>query len=129
MKIPENTRVYENSTSTYWFRDEVLYLVAKKVKQPDLAVIEAETEELKQRMGGRTCCAVIDVGQSRNSSPLVREHNSQQFPRMFRAIAFISQSATSRMLANIYLGTKPFDLPVKMCISEQEAEEWIKNYR
>jgi hypothetical protein len=121
--------IYETTTSTYWFEDDILYVISKKVSEPDHAMQIKEMEDFKKRIGGKKVYAIMDVSNASPSSKEARDRNAVELPKLFKAIAFIIKSPMARMLAHLYLGINPMKFEVKMCSNREEAKEWIDSLK
>lgn len=128
MLPPESAEIFETAASIYWFEGDLLFVVSKKVAEPDMEIRKKQMQEFRQKLGERKICAIMDVSDAAPSSREAREYNSVELPKMFRAIAFIITKPLTRMLAQLYLGARPLSFPVKMCSNEKEALEWIRQF-
>ncbi|MCW3077728.1 MAG: hypothetical protein JWO32_2337 [Bacteroidetes bacterium] len=128
MQIPKTAKVYENTTSTFWFDKGILFVIGKKSEEISLEVNKTQTNALKEILQGKKVCAIIDINQTSNLSREAREYNSTQLPTMFTAIAFVTNTALGRMMSNLYLGLKPLPFPTKVFSEEKEARLWIEQF-
>ncbi len=128
MEPSPDTRVYETSTSHYWFENGVFYLVSKENKNRNTALIQKEAQELKQKIGEEPVCAIMDISRSTPTSSEERKRSAEQLPLYFKAIAFIISNPVTRMLSHLYLGSAGIKIPVKMFSKEEEALEWLQQY-
>ncbi|MCW3104513.1 MAG: hypothetical protein JWO09_2953 [Bacteroidetes bacterium] len=129
MVPPENVKVTETSTSIYWFDgDGILCAVSKKVPAPSLEETRRIMDELKEMLGGKQVCLLIDVTNSGESTRESRDYAAIEFPKVVKAMALISGSELGKMLANLFLNLKQQPYPTKMFTGEKEAKEWLKQY-
>jgi hypothetical protein len=128
MEPPGSAEVIETPTSRYWFDEGILYVVGKKAPALPLAEQKKLTEAFKKKLDGKKICGVMDVSNSSPTSKEAREYNSKEIPEMFKAIAFIARNPVGRMIANVYLGFKPFSFPSKVFSNEEDARKWIRQF-
>ncbi|MGZ3883914.1 MAG: DUF7793 family protein, partial [Bacteroidia bacterium] len=57
-----------------------------------------------------------------------RDFIAEQLSSVTKAMAIITSSPLSRMIANLFFGLKPPPYPVKMFTNENEAKAWILQY-
>jgi hypothetical protein len=130
MRPPKEVKVISSPASDYWFDEEgILWAVTKKVEDRSLEERRAQVESFKKELGNKKICMIIDITES---SPLTREaqhFNVEHYPKIFKAIAFISRSAFSRMLGHLYLGMHGTPLPYKIFSNEEDALKWIRQFQ
>lgn len=129
MKAPENVKVYDSPTSIYWFdKDNVLYSVSKKVPAQSLEEAKKTLEDFKKTLPQEKVCMLLDVTNSTETKREVREWAAEEFPKMVKAIAMVSDSALGKMLANLFFSLKAQPYPTKMFNDEKAAREWLNQY-
>jgi hypothetical protein len=131
MEPSVNTKVIEWPASTVWFdEDGVLYSRSKPVMHtPTREESEMQILEFKKLTGNKKVCMILETNHS--SPPPKKEDRdwiAKELDSITKAMAIISKSPLSRMIANLFFGFKPPAYPVKFCASEIEAKEWIKKY-
>ena len=130
MEPPKEAKITESPSSIYWFDAEGILCATIKKDAPVLSLQErkAAFENFRDKMGDKKICMMVDIT---NAAPLTREtqnFNFSQYPRVFKAIAFISRSAYGRMLGHLYLGMHANPFPFKIFSSEEDARTWIRDY-
>jgi len=133
MEIPSNVQVIDWNTTIMWFdKDGVMYSQPKPgVVEPELSREEslAQVEEFKKLTGGKKVCLILETNKnSRAPKKEDRDFIAEQLTEITKAMAIISTSPLSRMIANLFFGLKPPTYPVKFFANEKEAKEWIKQY-
>lgn len=133
MEIPKNAKIIEWTTSFIWFdEDGVMYSKPKPgVPEPELTREESlqQMEAFKKMIGNQKVCMILETNS--NSKPPKKEDRdfiADQLNQVVKAMALISSSPLSRMIANLFFGLKPPPYPVKFFSNEMEAKEWIKQY-
>jgi hypothetical protein len=132
MKPPPNAKVIEWPTSTMWFdEDGILYSIPKPGSQHPRTKEEAleEMERFRTLVGGKKTCMIAKTD---NTAPPPRKEDrdwiAKELNSVVKAMAIISASPLSRMVANLFFGFKPPSYPVKFFATEKEAKEWMKQY-
>jgi stage II sporulation SpoAA-like protein len=129
IKVPENVKIFDTKTSTFWFdEDGILYSISKKVKPQSLEETKQLLEEFRSIIGNKKVCMLLDVTNSSESTREVRDYAAEEFPKLVKAIAMVSESALGKMLANLFFRIKTQPYPTKMFNNEQEAKDWLMQY-
>lgn len=128
MKPPGNTNVYESDVQTFWF-DESGILCAVSKDTPRTLERQQKTYDLvKQISGNKKVCYLTEVTHVQPPDRETREYVLTESPKLFKAVAVISNSVLGRMIANILFRMKNQPYPTKMFSNENEAKEWLKIY-
>jgi hypothetical protein len=133
MEIPTDVKLIDFNTSTIWFDEDGIMFSSPK---PGMASQEVNKEEileqmkkLKEIIGYKKVCMVLET--NNNSRPPEKENRdliAEQLAEVTKAMAIISTSPLSRMIANLFFGLKPPPYPVKFVANQTEAKEWIKKH-
>lgn len=129
---PENAKIIEWPTSIMWFdEDGILYSVSKPVEKPPQTKEESlkQMEEFRKLTGGKKTCMILET--AKTSTPPKKEDRdwiAKELDSVTKAMAIISTSPLSRMVANLFFGFKPPAYPVKFFSNQDEAKAWIKQY-
>lgn len=133
MEIPSNVKVIDWPTSVIWFdEDGVMYSVPKRgVPVPELTreQSQAQMDDFKKITGGKKVCMILEMSSSSKTPKREdRDFVAGQLAEITKAMALISTSPLSRMVANLFFGLKPPSYPFKFFSNEKDAKEWIKQY-
>jgi hypothetical protein len=129
LSIPEHARIIDLPTSRIWREDSgIVCVVSKKVEPQTVEQAREAIKLFRDYIGSEKVCMLIDVTNSSESSREVREFVAEEFPKLVKAIAMVSNSALGKMLANLFFNLKSQPYPVKMFNDETEARIWLKNY-
>lgn len=129
LSIPGDCQIIEMPTSRMWFDESgIVYAISKKSAPQTLEQAKQSFEEFRSHIGPEKICLLIDVTHATESSREVRAYAAEEFPRIIKAIAMISESALGKMLANLFFNLKSQPYPVKMFNNEGEAKAWLKQY-
>jgi hypothetical protein len=133
MEIPANVKTIDWETSIIWFdEDGIMYSMPKPGAKPEDLTREQSQKRLddfKTMVGNKKICMILETNS--NSKPPKKEDRdfiAQQLEDVTKAMALISTSPLSRMIANLFFGLKPPTYPAKFFSNEKEAKEWIKQY-
>jgi|SRR5687768_560319 len=132
MEIPTNVTVHELTSSFIWINDEgILFSTPKPGKPPELSLdqLDVEMKKFNEIIGHKKICMVSEANpQSRPPNKQERERIAELINEVTTAMAIITNSPVSRMIANLFFGLKPPPYPVKMFSNENDAVEWIRQY-
>jgi hypothetical protein len=132
MKVPQDVKTLEMQNSTVWMDENGIIYSVPKDKEPeetDITKVVEEMKKFRQFTGGQKCCIVIESNS--NSRPTKKEHRdiiASELESVTKAMAIVTNSPLSRMVANLFFGLKPPPYPAKMFTNEKEAKEWILQY-
>jgi hypothetical protein len=132
MEIPKNVQVHEMASSYCWISNEgILFSSPKPGKPPELnkEEIDVEMKRFTEIIGPGKICMVSEANpQSRPPTKAERDMAAELINPIVEAMAIITTSPVSRMIANLFFGLKPPPYPAKMFSNEHDAVEWIRQY-
>jgi len=130
IKIPEHITVHDEPTGKWWIdEDGILYSIGKKdAPKPTPEESEKNIQRFKELFGEKKICMMLDITHAKPSTREEREEAAVQMEKMVKAIAMLTTSPLSRMLANLFFGLKPPSYPVKIFTNEKDAREWLRKY-
>lgn len=134
MKVPTHLKIHDWGKSLVWIdEDGIVFVLTKTENVPEEDPTREEVlrmlEEYKEITNYQKRCLIIE-GNSRKKTPNKeqRDYTEKIMNDITKALAIVSTSPLSRMLANLYFGFKPPQFPVKFFENETDAKEWIKQY-
>lgn len=125
MQPPDNATVTETPLTRFWKDDRGFICSVPKKATRTLENTKADYEYIKRILGNKKIFLVSDISESQPTDKEVRDFIAAEIPNRFYAIAFISNSALSRLIANIFFRLKPQKIPMKLFSDENKAVEWI----
>lgn len=132
MKPPENARIIEWPTSIMWFDEDGILYSSSKPGEPEVQTKEEslrQMEKFRKIIGGKKTCMILETNKSaRPPRKEDRDWIAKELESVTKAMAIISTSPLSRMVANLFFGFKPPAYPVKFFSNQEEAKAWIKQY-
>jgi hypothetical protein len=132
MEIPEDRPTYELSGSTIWISEEGIMYSKPKANAPQERSnedIHAEILKIYEIAGKKKVCIVSESDP--NSKPPRKDQRdfiAHEIESIVKAMAIVTSSPVSRMIANLFFSFKPPTYPVKMFTNERDATEWIRQY-
>jgi hypothetical protein len=133
LHIPPDAKTYELRNSIIWFDNEgILYSIPKPEAPEEFSDenIQEELDKFRGIIGDKKVCMIAETRPGQQAQ-LKREQRStfaRELSAITKAMAVITTSPLSRMIANIFFSFTPPDYPLKMFNSEEEARKWIRKY-
>ncbi|HTL81639.1 MAG TPA: STAS/SEC14 domain-containing protein [Bacteroidia bacterium] len=129
MRPPENVKLIESTLSTLWFEEDGIFcsvfhenaLLTKESLQDSFNKILELTK-------GEKVCWLGEVTHVPGVDRETRDFASKETPKLIKALAIVTRSPISSMIANLYLGLKKPPFPAKLFTDEQKAREWLRHY-
>jgi|ERR1051326_1859063 hypothetical protein len=126
--IPADKQVYDMAFSISWIDgDGVLNSVTKNVPRT-LEETKKHIRFVKEITHGKPICLIADVSHSGYMDRETREYARKEFPKVYKAMAFVTSSPLGKMISNILSGLTHPAMPVKTFTSEAAARKWIKQF-
>lgn len=86
-------------------------------------------ERFREIMGRDKVCIVVEINPKSQPAPKAeRDKISAHLSSFIKAMALITSSPITRMVANLFFGFKPPPYHVKMFSNEADATRWIRQY-
>jgi hypothetical protein len=131
MEIPKDVKVHQMRSSYMWIDKDGIVFSTPVENPPESSTNEEILEDMKkfrELTGNKKVCIIIESAPSSKNPPREqRDLIERELNSVVLALAVISTSPLSKMLANIFFSLKPPKYPVKMFTSVTEATEWIKS--
>jgi hypothetical protein len=132
LQIPADAKTIEMSSSVLWFDNNGILYSRPKESAPisqSIEDIRTEMKKLREFLGGKKVCMIIESNSKASSPPKnQRDVIEAELNSITKAMAIISTSPLSRMVANLFFSFKPPQYPFKMFSNEEEAFNWVKQY-
>ena len=128
--IPKNTEIHDEPGGKWWIDEHgILYSIGKKdAPKPTKEETEKNRQRFKEIFGEKKICMMLDITYAQPTTKKERDEAAPQMGKMVKAIALLTTSPLSRMMANLFFGLKPPPYPAKIFTNEKEAKEWLKQY-
>ena len=129
MQATANIQIYETELSRMWFDEEGIFCsVTKKNVTITRERLQLTFEFIRSQVGNEKICWLGDITQAAFPTNEGRDYAGEVTPKIIKALALITNSAISRMIANVFLTLKKPPYPTKMFTSEANAREWLRKY-
>ncbi len=131
MDIPAGIQTHEMPSSIIWIKDGIVYSTPKIGISQELSAeqMKQDMNKFKEIVGREKICMVVEINpKSKPASKEERDIVASEIANITKAMALITSSHITRMIANLFFGFKPPSYPVKMFSNEREATNWIKQY-
>lgn len=126
---PKNTVVFETELSVMWFdHDGIFCSVTKKNSSLTKEALLLSFEYLNQNKKEEKICWLGDITQASPPTKEARTFAAEETPKFIKALALITNSSLSKMIAELFLLVKKPPYPTKMFSTEVEAKNWLKQY-
>jgi len=132
MEIALDKKTYQLKASTVWFDEDGIFYSVPLPGVKSITTREEMMEEmnkLREIIGNKKVCMIAEVDP--NAPPPKREDReyiAKELKSITKALAMITNSPMSRMIANLFFTFMPPTYPTKMFTNEKDAKEWIKQY-
>ena len=112
-----------------WFDSQGIFRsVTKKNAALTRDVLKMSFDFIARQAPGRMICWIGDVTESSSPTKEARDYAAEETPRFVRALALITNSPLSKMIANIFLGLKKPPYPTRVFTNEKDTREWIARF-
>lgn len=128
MKIPSDREIYESDIATYWFDNGILISLSKNVKRT-VENISSNVAVVKKITGNKPVPLLIYLSNSPVPDKATRVYSTQQLPVIYSAMAMVSKPGLSQFIMNILFRFKPPPIPMKSFRNDEEARQWLKQFR
>ncbi|MGZ4043811.1 MAG: DUF7793 family protein, partial [Bacteroidia bacterium] len=118
-------------SSIIWFEDGILFSNPKPGVPPVLTMeeINEEMKVFRSITNNKKMCMVLESSPKSPPPPKdQRDFIAEQITSITKAMALVTTSPVSKMIANLFFGLKPPPYPMKMFTNKEDAVEWIKQY-
>ncbi|MCE3229042.1 MAG: hypothetical protein K0S32_3593 [Bacteroidetes bacterium] len=128
--IPTDIKTHELSNSIVWIEDDILF--SKPKPGPFIhstrEIMLEDLHKFKQITGGKKMCMIIEGHPQAETPPKEdRDFISDKLSEVTKAMAILTPSAVSRMVANLFFLFKPAPYPMKMFVNVSDAKAWLQD--
>ena len=131
MDIPKDVKTYDMPSSTIWIKDGIVYSTPKPNLSHEIGAEQMKSGmvKFKEVVGDEKICLVVEINpRTKSASKQERDIVAAEIANITKAMALITSSPVTKMIANLFFGFKPPPYHVKMFMNEQDATNWIKQY-
>jgi hypothetical protein len=100
------------------------------VKDPTNEEIYKEMDKFRSFIGDKKVCMIAEAATGGTKPPKKEQRAliAKEISDVTKAMAIITTSSLNKMIINLFFAFAPPDYPVKMCRTEEEAKNWIRQY-
>jgi hypothetical protein len=129
MKPPPGTSYLETPLTTMWFEKKDLFCsVTKKGSLLNMEGLQQTFEYIRAHAGEKKVCWLGDVTDAPPANKAVREYAAKETPHVVKALALITNSTFSRLLAELFMLVQKPPYPVKLFSNEESGRQWLEDY-
>jgi hypothetical protein len=131
MDIPTDVQTHDLPSSTLWIKEGIVYSTPKvgPMRETTSTQIKEDLCKVRTFVGSEKICLVVEINpKSKPASKEERDAVAAEISSIVKAMAMITSSPITKMLANLFFSFKPPSYPLKMFLNEKDASNWIKQY-
>ena len=126
----EGVSLTMSSSSVSWFDKDGIYCSAsrKDARIETIEELKESTEAWISKMKGEKICWLMTVNPKMQTNKEIRDYLGEVLPKTVKAMALISTSVLTRMMANLFFSIKDLGYPTKVFSDVEHAKVWLKHY-
>lgn len=131
MDIPTDVQTHEMPTSIIWIKDGIVYSTPKinTAQEVNSEQMKRDMDKFRSVVGPEKVCMVVEINPKvRPARKEDRDAVALEIAKIVKAMAIITTSPFTKMLANLFFGFKPPPYPTKMFLHKEDATNWIKQF-
>lgn len=127
--VPANTTLYETRISTHWINEHgIMYSIANNKERTIENYADVLALYARFTRDGKKLCLLLDISEAGPMDKSVITHVSSEIPKYIKAAALITSVPLKNTSMVTFMKLAFGGLPVQLCNTVEEAEEWLKNY-
>lgn len=120
----------ESETAIFYFENDILHITFKQDADVKLDQVKENIKIRKEMQQGKKALVLGDIrGVWQISSEARSAISAKQVTDLNIAMAIITGSLTTRMLANFFIRFNKPQSPTKLFSSREKALEWLETFR
>ncbi len=127
VSIPTDRQVVEGEIATYWMDEGILVSLSKPVRRTVTNI--TENGALVKRITNNTKVPLlIYLSKSPVPDKATRMLSTQQLPKVYTAMAMISEPGLATLIMSILFKFQAPPIPMKHFTDEGAAKAWLRQY-
>lgn len=126
--IPTDRQVFEGEIATYWVDDDGILISVSKRPRRTVENLTANVALVRQITGNKKTPMLIYLANSPVPDKETRKFSTEQLPKVYSAMAMISEPGLAKFIMNILFKFQPPPIPMRNFSDEVEAKSWLKQY-
>ena len=129
VNIPTDRQIFAGEIATYWIDDNGILVSLSKSVRRTVANITDNVALVKRITQDKKVPLLIYLINSPIPDKETRKLSTDQLPNVYSAMAMISEAGLAQFIMNILFKFQLPPIPMKNFTDEEEATEWLKQYR
>ena len=128
MKLPEDIKLIKGEIADYYMdKDGILYSYSKNPRRT-VKNISENSILVKQITGNKIVPLLIYLCDSPIPDKATRQFSAEQLPKVYKAMAMVSNPGLSKLIMNLIFKFKTLPIPMKSFTDDEKAKEWLKQF-
>ncbi len=113
-----------------WLNEDGIVITIGKSESQDAETARENMVYTKKAAGGQPRPLLVDMTKVRSMSKGAREeYVKQQGESILTAVALLTRSGVSNMIANLFISLNKPPVPVKLFTDPEKAKDWLMEHR
>lgn len=127
MEIIEKNKIYHGQLADFWFdTDGILHATSKPDGIRSLETLKEDLELIKSFSEQKRVGLILDNSLTKAYDIKMIRYTIKEYPKLFKAVAFIPNSAIGKMISSILTTLNPGDvMPIATFENKNDARNWI----
>ena len=128
MKLPKENELIKGEIADYYYdTDGILYSYSKDVLRT-VKNISENIALVKQITGNKVVPLLIYLCDAPIPSRETRKFSTEQLPKVYKAMAMVSQPGLSHLIMRILFRFTPPPIPAKSFTDDEKAKAWLQQF-
>lgn len=128
MDLPTDRPIYESAIQQSWIDDDGILVSLSKSVTRTVENVKGNYELVSKITNGKPIPVIVFLTNSKKPSKETRDYVNSVLPKMYKAMAIVSNSGVGEFVMNfLFRMSKPV-IPMKVFRDEKSAREWLRNY-
>jgi hypothetical protein len=122
------TNYFENDFAEFWMEENVLFFIYKQGITMNLEAAKRVVSDRLSIQKGVSFPVFCDMRGIKDSDKPARDYLAKEGSALVKAVAVLTDSPVTRIMANFYLTISRPLIPTKMFTDKTQAFEFLKSY-
>jgi hypothetical protein len=127
MDIITKKKIYHGQLADFWFdTDGILHAISKPDGIRSLDTLKEDLDLIKNFSENKRVGLILDNSFTKAYDIKMIRFTIKEYPKLFKAVAFIPHSPIGKMISSILTTLNPSDvMPIATFENENDAKKWI----
>jgi hypothetical protein len=127
MDIMEKKKIYHGQLADFWFdTDGILHAISKPEGIRSIETLKGDLELIKSFSEDKRVGLILDNSFTKAYDIKMIRFTIKEYPKLFKAVAFIPNSPIGKMISSILSTLNPGDImPIATFENKNDAKKWI----